>query len=105
MTKKFKDLIRSQHTQFIGTKFPPQGQEDIKFLSLALAGEVGELCNIIKKWWRGDGTLNIDEVGEEMSNIRVYLELLSMCFGMDLDQECERKNKIVEQRLIERSKS
>jgi NTP pyrophosphatase (non-canonical NTP hydrolase) len=57
--------------------------------SNALAGETGELCNLIKKIRRGD---NIDskEVGKELADIVIYADLLASQLGLDMS-ECLRE--------------
>lgn len=83
----------------------PWGPEDVRFLALAMAGEVGELLNLIKKQWRGDlATATSDQASShymkvrgEMADVRIYLELLSRALGVDLDAACEDK---VEQLMI-----
>lgn len=42
----------------------------------ATAGEVGEMCNIIKKIHRGDFTL-------EIADVAIYLDLLAQKAGLD----------------------
>lgn len=75
----------------------PWSKEDVRFLSLALAGEVGELGNFVKKEWRGDfQTWEQLEtyrrnVGKELADIRVYLHLVATAFGVDLDEAVEEK--------------
>jgi len=64
--------------------FPSFSSTDERFLALALAGEVGELCNMIKKRWRDDADL-AEECRDELADIRVYLELLAACFGIEGD--------------------
>jgi len=68
-------------------KWPVGSDEDIRFLALALGGEVGELQNLIKKIWRGDFTLHErwTEIAGEMADVRVYLELFARACGYDLD--------------------
>jgi NTP pyrophosphatase (non-canonical NTP hydrolase) len=66
------------------------------FLTLALAGEVGELCNLIKKWWRDD-KLN-PEYKEEMADVYIYLRLLAEQLGVDLDFEARKKMEKVKTR-------
>lgn len=68
------------------------GDEDRRFLALALGGEVGELQNLVKKEWRGDQNSNFrSDLMLEMADIRIYLELLSKAYGIDLDRACELK--------------
>lgn len=51
----------------------------------AVAGEVGELCNIIKKMQRGD---NLDDpkrmLADEMADIIIYIDLMATREGVDL---------------------
>lgn len=55
---------------------------------LATAGEVGELCNVIKKIHRGDMTLqeaNEKElIADEAADVVIYLDLLCQKAGIDL---------------------
>jgi NTP pyrophosphatase (non-canonical NTP hydrolase) len=65
-------------------------EEDKRFLTLALCGEVGELANLVKKEWRGDGARTA-AIREELVDVRIYLELLAVAFGVDLDRACMHK--------------
>ncbi len=56
---------------------PPWSRDDRNFLALAFAGEVGELLNLIKKDWRGDGGDRRQKIAEEAADSRIYLELLA----------------------------
>lgn len=99
----------------------PGSIEDIRFLALALAGEGGELAevvialalcgrigqlgNTIKKEWRGDA-IDADEyhmkVRGELADVRIYLEHLARGLGVDLDEACEYKLDEVECRIAAR---
>jgi len=64
----------------------------------ALAGEVGELCNIIKKLDRGvkfdrDGMtpLTVNQLADEAADIVIYLDLLCQKAGIDLSTSIVRK--------------
>ncbi len=70
------------HEKMTAHLFPPYSNTDERFLALALCGEAGELANMIKKRWR-DGADLSDEIREEICDIRVYLELLAKCFGIE----------------------
>lgn len=69
---------------------------DIKsplYYAVATAGEVGELCNLVKKWYRGtefdrDGVTPIDSklLGKEAADIVIYLELFCNEIGIDLNK-------------------
>ena len=91
--------IYELHEKLTKHLFPPYTSEDERFVALALAGEVGELCNMIKKRWR-DGADLTTEIREEIADIRVYLELMARCFGIEgekLDAAVEAKlTKVVE---------
>ena len=81
------------HQKMTAHLFPAYSNTDERFLALALAGEVGELCNMIKKRWR-DGANLAEECRDEIADIRVYLELLAKCFqveGVKLDQRVQLK--------------
>jgi NTP pyrophosphatase (non-canonical NTP hydrolase) len=56
----------------------------VTFWATALAGETGELCNLIKKVERGDNILSIHEqLSKEAADIVIYLDLL--CTKLDID--------------------
>jgi NTP pyrophosphatase (non-canonical NTP hydrolase) len=81
------------HERMTGHLFPSYSNNDERFLALALCGEAGELANIIKKRWR-DGTDMAEEAKEEIADIRIYLELLAKCFGIEgakLDEAVKAK--------------
>lgn len=64
----------------------------------ALAGEVGELCNILKKVRRGTQELDkktLEHIGEELGDILQYLPLVAESVGVNLDQAVRDKfNKV-----------
>ena len=87
------------HQKMTAHLFPAYSNTDERFLCLALAGEVGELCNMVKKRWR-DGADLSDEIRDEIADIRVYLELTAKCFGIageKLNERVQSKlSKVVE---------
>jgi NTP pyrophosphatase (non-canonical NTP hydrolase) len=83
------------HQKMTAHLFPPYSSTDERFLALGLCGEAGELANMIKKRWR-DGADLSDEIREEIADVRVYLELLAKCFGI----EGEKLDAAVEAKLI-----
>lgn len=87
--------IYALHEKMTGHLFPAYSNTDERFLALALCGEAGELANYIKKRWR-DGADLTDEIRDEIADIRVYLELLAKCFGI----EGEKLDRRVEQKLL-----
>lgn len=83
------------HEKFTANLFPAYSNQDERFLAIAIAGETGELCNMIKKRWRDKVDLS-EEIRDEIADIRVYLELLAKCFNI----EGEKLDARVEQKLI-----
>lgn len=81
------------HQRMTSHLFPSYSSTDERFLALGLCGEAGELANYIKKRWR-DGSDYVEEIRDEIADIRVYLELLAKCFGIEgtkLDARVEEK--------------
>jgi NTP pyrophosphatase (non-canonical NTP hydrolase) len=70
----------------------------IHFLALAICGEAGELANVVKKSWRGD-EVQIDQIRDEIADIRIYLEHFARYFDIDIDEACEQKLDVVSKRL------
>lgn len=67
---------------------------DAERLALALSGEVGEVAQLIYKRERdGLTTEEFRAAGrKELADVRIYLELLATCFGVDdLDQDVKDK--------------
>lgn len=91
--------LYEMHEKMTGHLFPAYSNHDERFLALALCGEAGELANMIKKRWR-DGVDLSDEIRDELADIRVYLELLAKCFGIEgekLDTQVVSKlQKVIE---------
>jgi NTP pyrophosphatase (non-canonical NTP hydrolase) len=74
--------------------------------SNAAAGEMGEVCNAVKKYRRVQiGTKNISEpgrqisnlgdlkekVGEEIADVFIYLDLLAQDLGLNMEEEIVKK--------------
>jgi NTP pyrophosphatase (non-canonical NTP hydrolase) len=69
----------------------------------ALAGEVGELCNYLKKKSRGD-TIPKKAIAHEISDIMTYLSLLSDNLNIDMEDAIIDKFNIVSRRWGSRFK-
>lgn len=67
----------------------------------ALAGEVGEAANILKKIRRGDFTLSEvrDELKSELADVQCYLDLLAYYADVDLGQATIDKFNHVSKRM------
>ena len=67
----------------------------------ALAGEVGEACNLIKKMRRGE-KVDIQAVAEELADVMIYLDLTATRLGIDLEKAIiEKFNKDSRKRKVE----
>ncbi len=56
----------------------------------AAAGEMGEMCNFIKKRRRGED-IPLETVGKEMADTVIYIDLLAARMGIDLGMAVRRK--------------
>lgn len=73
--------------------------------SNAMAGEVGEACNITKKIRRGDYPDDyaymdaVRELAKEIADVVIYADLLAARFGIDLGEAVRRKfNEVSDRR-------
>lgn len=64
----------------------------------ALAGEVGELCNYLKKVKRGSN-IAISEIAKECADVFIYLDLLCARLDIDLEEEIISKFNEVSDRV------
>lgn len=72
----------------------------LTFWATAVAGESGELCNIIKKIERGDKIANArDEIGKEAADVVIYLDLLCTKIGIRLEDYIKLKFNEVSDRV------
>jgi len=69
--------------------------------ALAIAGEAGELCNLVKKIVRGDFTLDEKRqaILEEVADVMTYCDLLMSRLDANTCVELERKFNIVSKRV------
>src|ERR1700732_1634385 len=92
MFTEVSDEICSIHTKAIKRGgFLAWSNEDRRFLSLALCGEVGELANFVKKQWRGELKDFQPDIEKEIADIQIYLILLAKSYGIDLEQAIQNK--------------
>ena len=88
----WKEDARKLHVALVQDKVVPWSEEDKRFLALAFCGEAGELANFVKKQWRDGHTAEREaEIGKELADCRIYLELQAMAYGVDLDAACTDK--------------
>jgi len=69
----------------------------------AVAGEVGEMCNVIKKIHRGDFVGRPGHgnhlLQQEMADVIIYLDLIASREGIDLQQAIIDKFNVVSHRI------
>lgn len=67
-----------------------------EYLGNALAGEVGEACNVVKKLARQrlglrGSRVTTDDLAEEIADVIIYADLLAKHFNIDLDSAIRAK--------------
>jgi NTP pyrophosphatase (non-canonical NTP hydrolase) len=68
----------------------PEQKPDLSFRGNELAGETGEVCNVIKKLererqgWRGSRDTK-DHLAEELADVVICADLIAIAAGIDLD--------------------
>ena len=67
------------------------------YWALALAGEAGEMCNLVKKQLR-DGTDTKQAVADELADIVIYALLQASVMGIDLEAAVLRKCEKIDYR-------
>lgn len=78
---------------------PELGMPLVVAYALGLAGEVGEVCNVVKKQMRdGEHALLDEGLGGELADCFVYLLLLADECGVDLVAEYRQKVIVNENR-------
>lgn len=73
-------------------------------LALGLAGESGEVVDLIKKFHRQGGEwvrglYGNDELAAELADVFMYLSQLAVALGIDLHDEWEAKRALNEERF------
>lgn len=97
LSKKLRDYITS-HAKWSPGKYGSNTR--LRFLSLALCGEAGELAGWIKKQWRGDKGIKREDIIKELADVGNYVFMIAEELGVDLLDEMERKFAEVEERPV-----
>ena len=101
---ELKEIIRIQNTFDKSHNKNFNWAEDIseenlqglQFLTLSLAGEVGELANCVKKIIRGDEQFELskDKIREELTDVFIYTIKLAYQMNIDLEESYLQKLEI-----------
>lgn len=59
--------------------------EDMRYNALAMCGEVGEVANVVKKEWRGDGIERL-RLRDELGDVFSYWSHVVRCAGFTIDE-------------------
>lgn len=81
----------------------PDHQEGHEYLGICLAGEVGEVCNELKKYSRSTyDWLDIkSKLESELPDVLIYLVMLAEFFDIDLEEAYEKKKEYNDRRYLE----
>ncbi len=72
------DQAKRNHATYSATS---DVEQDIRFLTLGLTGEAGEVANFVKKRWR-DGDEHTDAIQKEIADVCAYAFMLADTVGM-----------------------
>lgn len=101
----WQDEVEKIHTGAIKHNgIRPWSAEDVRFLALALCGEVGELANLIKKQWRGrpqDLPGLHDKIKAELADVAIYTHLLATALGIDVETQIHEKLPEIRRKYLE----
>jgi NTP pyrophosphatase (non-canonical NTP hydrolase) len=75
--------LRGKNDQRCRQAFPECDDWTPSDWGTALAGEVGEACNLIKKLRRGDG-IDPASIGQELADVVIYADLIASRLGLNL---------------------
>ncbi len=84
-------------------KWFPDHSSDMGYLTICLAGEVGEFANLIKKGMRGDYQINDPQyeyaLAMELTDVFIYLMNLAGLMGIDMEKLYQMKRDINAERF------
>lgn len=77
-------------------EWDPEDKLSRLFYAVALAGEVGEACNAVKKMEREEAQVagsrtSLSELGKELADIVIYADILARKAGINLGQAVQDK--------------
>ena len=93
--REFQEVLAEESDRLFGDRWRRGSR---LYWATSLAGEVGELCNLVKKEAR-DGIDLSAHVGEELADVVISAFLTASALGLDLESEVERKRERVRSRV------
>lgn len=80
-----EQTLEHKYEQFVNGKFKsmPSAKEDLLHAVMGIAGESGEVLDLIKKHYFYNKPLDMGAVVEELGDIEFYLQAMRMCLGLD----------------------
>lgn len=103
---KFQKEFDENHNWVWDSEDPEKRMNMLKYGAVALAGEVGEFSNLVKKVWREldhNGKTPDEEMmkklREELVDVFIYVITLSENLNLDLEKGYFEKMKINEERF------
>ncbi len=94
-----QDEVAERSTRFRTFDNPLEHQ---RYMALALAGEVGEFLNLVKKEWRGDPNLGLAHQTkklDEASDIFIYWLLLCHAHGWGIEAVMRHANAKAQRKI------
>lgn len=94
-------FLREQNVARCNESFQMHGGMDgwsVPHWTMAVTGELGELCNKLKKRERGE-FIPLPEIAHELADVLIYLDLLAEKLGVDLAGAVKEKFNIVSDRV------
>lgn len=94
MSIRFDDLREANNAR--QQNWPGNEQADIAFRALEVGGECGEALEKVKKYLRAHrgimgSTASIQEIGEELADVVISVDLLCQELGLQLGEEVSAK--------------
>jgi NTP pyrophosphatase (non-canonical NTP hydrolase) len=89
--------LRAANLERCGGSFQPLEDWSLTDWATALAGEVGEACNLIKKGRRGE-PIERAALVDELADAQIYLDLIAARLGVDLGAAVAHKFNVVSER-------
>ncbi len=100
--------MQQQIARFDSERFQSLGPG---YLALNIAGEAGELANLMKKLWRKDPSIagpegfaqitpeDCAQIGDEIADVVMLCAVLANHLQLDIEAELTRKLQVIDERL------